>query len=376
MSVAEKIAGTNMRSQTRHSCGKVNIGLCAAVVLTLCAFAWMTKAYFAVRLELMEARGVLADILHGSGIIDNSLAAGNVEKAHGIAVTNQLKGIQYAVRRNVKDRNIHQSADYCFRQVSLPMSGEQRGFYIQYDEGYRSWTSSGWVDDNIPLMDQFMDVLHYYWPDCRPRWTTWKPRDFATNIKVGSPEDRPKKRHALFEDQKSLSERLNHALEKSDCVTNLFAYGEMVKLRDILISELLKSKTRGFSSSAQTNAFGEVTRVALFGSHITQTNICLVSSIPTLEAFCLCCCTNETNNIDEKAFLSLRHATNLKDLEIYGGVPLITEQMCEAIASLRQLKNLKIEFCPIELAGEAYLRRMNYLSSLVLSAGGENKLNK
>jgi len=204
----------------RVLCGKVSIGLCATVVLMLCVFAWMTKAYFAVRLELMEARGVLADLLVSSGIIGNSLAAGNVEKALGIAVTNQLKGTQYAVRRNVEDRNIHQAADYCFRKNELPLSEEQRGFYIQYDDGYRSWASSGWVDDNVPLMDQFMDVLHYYWPDSRPRWTTWKPHDFATNIKVGSPEERPKKRESPFKDQKSLSERLDHAPEKSDRGTN------------------------------------------------------------------------------------------------------------------------------------------------------------
>ena len=356
-----------MRSQTRHSCGKVNIGLCAAVVLTLCAFAWMTKAYFAVRLELMEARGVLADILHGSGIIDNSLAAGNVEKAHGIAVTNQLKGIQYAVRRNVKDRNIHQSADYCFRHVSLPMSEEQRGFYIQYDEGYRSWTSSGWVDDNVPLMDQFMDVLHYYWPDCRPRWTTWKPRDFATNIKVGSPEDRPKKRHALFEDKKSLSEKLNHALEKSDCGTNCFEPGEMVQLRDILLAELLKSKTRGFSSSVQTNACGEVTRVALFGSHITQTNIYLVSSIPTLEAFCLGCCTNEVNVLDGNSFRAFQQTKKLRKIVIYGGLAELTEDMCKAIASLKQLDVLMVKYCPIDTEGKKYLKTMSWLKSIELT---------
>lgn len=365
-----------MRAQTRHLCGKVSISLCAAVVLTLCAFAWMTKAYFAVRLELMEARGVLADVLYGSGIIGNYLDTGNVEKAIEIAVTNQLKGIQYAVRRDVKDRNIHQSADYCFRKGCLPLSEEQRGFYNQYAEGYRSWSSSGWVDDNIPLMDQVIDVLHYYWSDSRPRWTTWKPRDYATNIKVGSPEERSKKRRALFEDQVSLSNKLSHVLEKSDRGTNWFEPEKMVKLRDTLISELLKSKTRGFSSSVQTNACGDVTRVALFGSYITQTNIYFVSSIPTLEAFCLGCCTNETNNIDEKAFLSLRQAKNLKDLEIYGGVPLITEQMCEAIASLRQLNKLRIEFCPIELAGEAHLRRMNNLGSHILSADGENELSK
>ena len=220
-----------MRKQTRYSCGKVSISLCAALVLTLCAFAWMTKAYFAVRLELMEARGVLADVLYGSGIIDNSLAAGNFQKARGIAVTNQLKGIQYAVRRNVKDRNIHQAADYCFRKDGLPLSEEQRGFYIQYDGGYRSWSSSGWFDDNIPLMDQVMDVLQYYWPDSRPRWTTWKPHDYATNIKVGSPEERAKKRKALIEDQESLSEKLNHALENADRGTNGVAKGGLNTFR-------------------------------------------------------------------------------------------------------------------------------------------------
>jgi len=135
----------------------------------------------------------------------------------------------------------------------------------------------------------------------------------------------------------------------SICVTNWFESGEMVNLRVLLISELLKSKKRRLSSSVQTNEHGEATRVALFGSHVTQTNIYLVSSIPTIESLCLGCCTNETNNIDEKAFLSLRQANNLTNLEIYGGVPLITEQMCEAIASLRQLKKLESSFVLLNL---------------------------
>lgn len=219
----EEIKGYNMETQTRHSCGKASIFVCLAVVLTCSAFVWMTKEYFAVRLELMEARGVLADLLQGSGLIGNSLDACNVEKAYGIAVTNQLKGIQYAVRRTVKDRNLHQATEYCFRKTKLPISEEQRQFYIQYNETYRSWTNSGWIDGNIPLMDQLVDILHYYWSDCRPRWTTWKPLDYTTNIKVGSPDECPKKRRSICNDNKSLNERLNRAFDLYDYGTNRVA---------------------------------------------------------------------------------------------------------------------------------------------------------
>lgn len=114
-----------MKSQTEQSCGKASIYMCVAVALSLGAFIWMTKAYFVVRLELMEAHGALGDILYGSWLVGHNLETGNVEKAYGFAVTNQIKGIQYAVRRNVKDRNIHQVAEYCFTKADLPLSEEQ-----------------------------------------------------------------------------------------------------------------------------------------------------------------------------------------------------------------------------------------------------------
>lgn len=202
-----------MGSQTEQSYGRVSIYICIAVALSLGVFAWMTKAYFVARLELMEAHGALGDILYGSWLVGHNLDTGNVEKAFGFAVTNQIKGIQYAVRRNVKDRNIHQVAEYCFTKANLPLSEEQRLFYRQYDEAYRSWASSGWIDGNMPLIDQFVDVLYYYWADCRPRWTTWKPRDYATNIKVGSPEERSRKRQPRLEDQVPIDEKLRRALE-------------------------------------------------------------------------------------------------------------------------------------------------------------------
>lgn len=88
-----------------------------------------------------------------------------------------------------------------------------------------------WLYDNVTglLTNKVYAVgkgtAYGYWPDCRPRWTTWKPRDFVTNIKIGSAEDRQENRQALFEDTKSLSERLNHALEKLDRGTDGVANG-------------------------------------------------------------------------------------------------------------------------------------------------------
>lgn len=140
-----------------------------------------------------------------------------------------------------------------------------------------------------------------------------------------------------------------------------------------LVSKIILKQTTGFSSSIKTNSYGDITSVALYGPDISQTNIALVASIPTLEALCLGCCTNEINVIDEHAFISLKQSKRLMTLEIYGGVPLLTVNMCKAISSLTMLRNLKIEFCPIEGNGKNYLLQMKNLINLKLpdeSQGG------
>jgi hypothetical protein len=183
------------------------------LILSSVLFAATIKAYLSIRLELMEARGVLSDVLFSTCVISKALTEGDVDKALALSITNQLKGIQYAIRREVKDANIDLATEYCFREGNLPLNDEQRSFYFAYAKNYRDWESSGWLDDNHPLMAQMMDVLYYYWADCRPRWTTWKPRDYATNIKVGSPEERSRKRQPRLEDQVPIDEKLRRALE-------------------------------------------------------------------------------------------------------------------------------------------------------------------
>lgn len=215
-----------MSSQSLRNSGNIracfHLGL---LILPVVVFALTIQAYFSIRLELMEARGVLSDVLFSSCVISKALTKGDIDKALALSITNQLKGIQYTVRRDVKDANIHLATEFCFKEGNLPLNDSQRGFYFKYAKNYRDWECSGWLDDNLPLMDQMMDVLLYYWPDSRPRWTTWKPHDLVTNIKVGSSEERTEKRQAFVEDQKVLSERLKHALEKSDRGTNGVAKG-------------------------------------------------------------------------------------------------------------------------------------------------------
>lgn len=186
------------------------------LILPAVLFAITIKAYFSVRLELMEARGVLSDVLFSSCVISKSIAKGDADKASALSITNQLKGIQYAIRRDIKDANIYLATEYCFKKGNLTLNDRQRGFYLKYVEDYKDWESSGWLDDNLPLMDQLMDVLLYYWPDSRPRWTTWKPRDYATNIKVGSPEERSRKSQTRSEDKASISEKLSRAIERTN----------------------------------------------------------------------------------------------------------------------------------------------------------------
>ena len=184
------------------------------LILSLALLATTVKAYLSVRLELMEARGVLSDVLFSTCVISKALAKEDVDKALALSITNQLKGIQYAIRRDVKDADIDLATDFCFREGRLPLNDEQRSFYFAYAKNYRNWECSGWLGNNHPLMVQMMDVLYYYWADCRPRWTTWKPRDYATNIKVGSPLERLRKGKPCLEDQVSIDEKLRRALEK------------------------------------------------------------------------------------------------------------------------------------------------------------------
>ena len=72
-----------------------------------CAFIWLVKEYFTVRLELKEAHGILADVILGSWGTSKNLNSGNLDKALGCAITNQLMGIQYGIRREVKNKNFH-----------------------------------------------------------------------------------------------------------------------------------------------------------------------------------------------------------------------------------------------------------------------------
>jgi len=206
-----------MSSQSLRNSGNIrawfHLGL---LILLVVVFALTIKAYFSIRLELMEARGVLSDVLFSSCVISKALTKGDIDKALALSITNQLKGIQYAVRRDVKDANIHLATEYCFKEGNLPLNDRQRTFYFKYAKSYRDWECSGWLDDNLPLMDQMMDVLLYYWPDSRPRWTTWKPRDYATNINVGSPEERSKKRQSRLEDKVPIPEKLSRAIERTN----------------------------------------------------------------------------------------------------------------------------------------------------------------
>jgi len=204
-----------MTCQSLRKSGKTrtwfHLGLLMGLTVVL---ATTVKAYLSVRLELMEARGVLSDVLFNTCVISKALAKGDVDKALALSITNQLKGIQYAIRRDVKDANIDLATDFCFREGRLPLNDEQRSFYFAYAKNYRDWECSGWLDNNHPLMAQMMDVLYYYWPDSRPRWTTWKPHDYATNIKVGSPQERLRKRQPRLEDQVPIDEKLRRALER------------------------------------------------------------------------------------------------------------------------------------------------------------------
>ena len=102
------------------------------LILSSVLFAATIKAYLSIRLELMEARGVLSDVLFSTCVISKALTEGDVDKALALSITNQLKGIQYAIRREVKDANIDLATEYCFREGNLPLNDEQRSFYCAY----------------------------------------------------------------------------------------------------------------------------------------------------------------------------------------------------------------------------------------------------
>ena len=203
-----------MKAYTPHINRKTRACLCVATGAFILALVGMTKAYFTVRLELKEARIVLAEVLYGSWHISGNLNTGNVERAHGVAETNLLKGMQYSIRRDIKDRDLHQVADLCFRKGFPPLDTEKHDFFTRYNARYRSWSCSGWIDSNTPLMDQIVDVMYYYWPDSRRRWTTWMPRDYATNIKVGSPEEIPEAYRNIPQDNTTIEQRLEKAIEQ------------------------------------------------------------------------------------------------------------------------------------------------------------------
>ena len=203
-----------MKACTSHTHRKTRASLYVAACVLILALLGVTKAYFTVRLELMEARIVLADVLYGAWHISGNLNTGNVERAHGIAETNLLKGMQYSIRRDIKDRNLHRVADLCFRKGFPPLDIEQHDYFTRYNARYRVWSCSRWIDSNTPLMDQVVDILYYYWPDSRRRWTTWMPRDYATNIKVGSPEEIPEAYRNMRRDNTTIEQRLEMAIEQ------------------------------------------------------------------------------------------------------------------------------------------------------------------
>ena len=203
-----------MKVYTSHINRKTCACLCVTTGVFTLALGGMAKAYFTVRLELMEARSILADMVYGSWDIGRNLSTGNVERAHGIAETNLLKGMQYSVRRDVKDRKLHRAADFCFRKGFPPLNIEQHGLFIQYNASYKAWACSGWIDSNTPLLDQVVDILYYHWPDSRPRWTTWMPRDYTTNIKVGSPDEIPEAYRNIPQDNTTIEQRLEKAIEQ------------------------------------------------------------------------------------------------------------------------------------------------------------------
>ena len=198
----------------QYSQGKTDVRLCVAVLSFFCIFSWTIKEHFAVKLELKEAHGLLADIIYGSYRIDRNLSTGNVEKALAFAVTNQLRGMQYVIRRDVKDESIRLAVCACSENGSLPLTQDQHMFFTRYNRGYMSWAKSGWMDGSIPLMNQITDVLYYYWSDGRPRWTTWKPRDHETNITAQPWVEHVKSRFTTSEERISIPERINNAVNE------------------------------------------------------------------------------------------------------------------------------------------------------------------
>jgi hypothetical protein len=112
---------------------------------------------------------------------------------------------------------------------------------------------------------------------------------------------------------------------------------------------------------------GEIVTAWLFGEHISDKNIKIVAALPNLETLMLGCCTNEVNVLDDNSFKALRQTKTLRKFVFYGGVPELTEDMCKAIASLRQLEVLIVEFCPVDAQGEKHLKKMKWLKKLDLN---------
>lgn len=168
----------------------------------------MIKMYFRTRLELVEARNLITNLFYKDTVAHKLLREGKYCSALDRLSTNQKFISQYVVRRKVVSPNIKQYIRVFLDRGDMKLSNEERKWFEVHEKTYEKWDMSGWIYPYTPFMHQIETILYSRWADRFGLWTTWKPDDLATNIKLGSTEERPGHRPTDSEGSSPLSEKL------------------------------------------------------------------------------------------------------------------------------------------------------------------------
>lgn len=163
----------------------INIrALCIYTFILL--FILMTLSYIRVRLELIESRHLHASSFLNAAKARRFIIEGDTNSACRVINDGLRRVVQYAIRREVMDSYLNSRLRSIVVRDEVELSDVERGLFEHYYSNiYLEWSSSSWLDNDVPpLFSQLEYVLYSRWTDRCELWTTWKPRDIETNIEL------------------------------------------------------------------------------------------------------------------------------------------------------------------------------------------------
>jgi len=116
------------------------------------------------------------------------------------------------------------------------------------------------------------------------------------------------------------------------------------------------------------NEMGLIDMMVLSGDAVTHDNIRIVATMESLKELVLACCMHNNEPLSADDFKQLKSLKNLKRLELYGAMEVLSKEMWQTITDLSQLEELVISYVKVPTVADDFnmLKRLKNLNRLAL----------